>query len=90
MRKNSRTVVKNYDTDTFNEWALAYEYESQNKEKPASIQATGTKGTGAIYVSKLGDNLSINVGGGAELDMALIENIKSEIEAIEASFSKTK
>ncbi|TDO21878.1 hypothetical protein [Pedobacter duraquae] len=90
MRTTNKQVVKNYDTDTFNGWALSYEYESQNNTQPIEIKVVATKGAGSVYVSKISDSMSINLGGGADLDTALIENIKTEFDAIKASFSETK
>ena len=90
MRTNTKEVVKKYDNDEFNGWTLAYEYESQDGAKPAEIRVTGTKGTGSLFLSKSGTNTSVNFNGGADLDPALIENIKTEFAAIEASFEATE
>jgi hypothetical protein len=88
MRTNTKTVVKSYDTDTFNDWILNYEYESQDGAVPSEIRVTGTKGVSSIYISKTGSNISVNFGGGSELDAEVIASVKEELSLIVSHFTE--
>jgi hypothetical protein len=90
MRQNSKTVVKNYDTDEVNGWLLSYEYESQNGALPGEIRVTGTKGVSSLYISKTDNNISVNFGGGSEFDTDVIDSVKAECEAITVGFTADK
>ncbi|QIL41032.1 hypothetical protein G7074_18230 [Pedobacter sp. HDW13] len=86
MRKNAKTVTKNYDTDTVNGWKLSYEYESENGAAPVEIRVTGSKDAGSVFITKTGANTSFNFNGGST-DVAVISSVETEISEILAGYT---
>ena len=85
-RENVKTVVKSYDTDTINGWAVNYTHESENGNAPEVISVSASKEGAHVSVSKSAANTSISFG--TVVDNDLLVAILAELETI-ANVSKT-